>query len=156
MAKAKQAIPEGFHTLTPQLTLDNAAQTIEWYKKALGAVEIMRSLGPDGKVMHAELRIGNSPLMVNDVVMGKGPKALGGSPASLWIYTDDCDAMFKQALEAGGTEKKAVQDQFYGDRSGTLEDPFGHIWTVATHKEDVTPEEIDKRLAAMAAGGGQG
>jgi PhnB protein len=151
MAKAKQAIPEGFHTLTPQLTLDNAAQTIEWYKKALGAVEIMRSLGPDGKVMHAELRIGNSPLMVNDVVMGKGPKALGGSPASLWIYTDDCDAVFNRAVSAGakpaGGPMGQVQDQFWGDRSGTFTDPEGYQWTVATHKEDLTREEIEERQA---------
>ena len=155
MAKAAKAVPAGFHTITPQLVLDNAAQAIEFYKKAFGAQEVSRHVDPDGKIMHAHIKIGDSFIMMNDVMMGaKGPRGYGGSPASLWLYVDDCDAVFKQAIEAGGTEKKAVQDQFYGDRSGTLEDPFGHIWTVATHKEDVSPEEIDKRLAAMAAGGG--
>jgi PhnB protein len=151
MAQAKHAIPEGYHTVTPQLTLDNAPQTIEWYKKALGAEETMRSLGPDGKVMHAELRIGNSHVMVNDVIMGKGPKAHGGSPVSLWIYTDDCDALFNRAIAAGakpaGGPMGQLQDQFWGDRSGTFTDPEGYQWTVATHKEDLTREEIEQRQA---------
>ena len=103
MAKAKSAIPEGFHTVTPQLTLESAAQTIDWYKKALGAEEVSRAVGPDGKIMHAELRIGNSRIMVNDAMMGsKGPKALGGSPSSLWIYVEDADALFNRAVAAGG------------------------------------------------------
>jgi PhnB protein len=102
MAKANSPVPNGFHTITPQLTLDNAAQTIEWYKKALGAEETSRATGPDGKIMHAELRIGNSKFMVNDAMMGgKGPKALGGSPAALWVYVDDCDTMFNRAIAAG-------------------------------------------------------
>ena len=102
MAKAKSPIPEGYHTVTPQLTLDNAAQAIEWYKKALGAEEGSRAVGPDGKILHSELRIGDSRIMVNDAMMGsKGPKAMGGSPASLWIYVADADALFNRALSAG-------------------------------------------------------
>ncbi len=154
MAKAKSAVPEGYHTVTPQLTLDNAAEAIEWYKKALGAVEGHRSVGPDGKVMHSELRIGNSRIMVNDAMMGsKGPKALGGSPASLWIYVDDCDTLFNRAVSAGGRVAEGpmgqLTDQFWGDRSGTLTDPSGYRWTIATHKEDLTPEEMNQRQEAF-------
>lgn len=150
MAKAKSAVPEGYHTVTPQLTLDNAAEAIEWYKKALGAVEGDRATGPDGKVMHSELRIGNSRIMVNDAMMGsKGPKALGGSPASLWIYVDDCDALFNRAVSAGAQVAPGpmgqLTDQFWGDRSGTLTDPAGYRWTIATHKEDLTREEMNQR-----------
>ena len=150
MAKAKSAVPEGYHTVTPQLTLDNAAEAIEWYKKALGAVEGDRAVGPDGKVMHSELTIGNSRIMVNDAMMGsKGPKALGGSPASLWIYVDDCDTLFNRAVAAGGQVASGpmgqLTDQFWGDRSGTFTDPSGYRWTIATHKEDLTPEEMNKR-----------
>lgn len=155
MAEVKP-IPEGYHSLTPYLVVDGGAQALDYYKKAFGATELMR-MEHEGKIAHAEMKIGDSPFMVSDEhpEMGyKGPKSIGGSAVGLMIYVDDCDAIFKQAIDAGGTEKKALQDQFYGDRSGTLEDPFGHIWTVATHKEDVTPEEIDKRLAAMAAAGG--
>ena len=155
MANVKP-IPEGYHSLTPYLIVDGGAQALEYYKKAFGATELFR-MEHEGKIGHAEMKIGDSPFMLSDEhpEMGyRGPKSIGGSPVSLMIYVDDCDTVFNQAIETGGTEKKAVQDQFYGDRSGTLEDPFGHVWTVATHKEDVTPEEIDKRLAAMAAGGG--
>ena len=163
MAKAKSAVPEGYHTVTPQLTLDNAAEAIVWYKKALGAVEGDRATGPDGKVMHSELRIGNSRIMVNDAMMGsKGPKALGGSPASLWIYVDDCDALFNRAVSAGAQVAPGpmgqLTDQFWGDRSGTLTDPAGYRWTIATHKEDLTREEMNqrqeefmKRFASQAA-----
>src|SRR3954467_11681576 len=102
MAKAKSAVPNGFHTITPQLTLDNAAESIEWYKKALGAEETQRAAGPDGKIMHAELRIGDSKFMVNDAMMGgKGPQGRGGSPASLWLYVEDCDVLFNRAVAAG-------------------------------------------------------
>jgi len=150
MAKAKSSVPPGFHTVTPQLTLDHAAEAIEWYKRALGAEETSRAAGPDGKIMHAELRIGNSIIMVNDPMMtGKGPKALGGSPASLWLYVDDCDALFNRAVAAGGLVNRGpmgqVQDQFWGDRSGTFTDPHGYVWTIATRKEDLTPDEIAKR-----------
>src|SRR5713101_8758185 len=119
MAKAKKAVPEGFHTVTPQLMLDNAAQAIDWYKKAVGAEEVSRAVGPDGKILHAELRIGNSRIMLNDALMGgKGPKAFGGSPASLWVYVEDCDALFNRAVAAGGkvTPNGAMTDQFWGDR----------------------------------------
>ena len=154
MAKAKNAIPEGFHTVTPQLTLDNAAQAIDWYKKGLGAEEVSRAVGPDGKILHAELKIGNSRIMVNDAMMGgKGPKALGGSPASLWLYVEDCDALFNRAVAAGAKTAQGpmgqVTDQFWGDRAGTLTDPAGYQWTIATHKEDLTHEELQKRQDAF-------
>lgn len=149
MAKAKKAVPEGFHTVTPHLTLDNAAQAIDWYKKALGAEEKGRAVGPDGKILHAELQIGNSRIMVNDAIMGgKGPKAVGGSPASLWIYVEDCDALFNRAVAAGGQVLPgmgAMADQFWGDRCGSLKDPHGYSWTIATRKEDLTPQEMEQR-----------
>lgn len=150
-------IPEGYHSLTPYLVVDGGAQAIDYYTKAFGATELFR-MEHGGKVGHAEIQIGDSRFMLSDEHPERGyrgPKAIGGSAVGLMIYVEDCDTVFKQAIDAGGTEKHAVQDQFYGDRSGTLEDPFGHIWTVATHKEDVTEEEIGKRLAAMAAGGKQ-
>ncbi|HJR61366.1 MAG TPA: VOC family protein [Vicinamibacterales bacterium] len=152
MAKAKKAIPEGYHTVTPQLTLDNAAQALEWYKQALGAVETGRAVGPDGKILHAEMRIGDSPLMVNDAMMGsKGPKAIGGSPAALWIYVEDCDALFNRAVAAGAKVAAGpmgqMADQFWGDRCGTLTDPHGYSWTIATHKEDLSREELERRQA---------
>jgi PhnB protein len=153
MAKAKSAVPEGHHTVTPQLTLDNAAQAIEWYKKGLGAEEVTRAVGPDGKIMHAEIRVGDSRIMLNDAMMGgKGPKALGGSPASLWIYVEDCDALFNRAVAAGAQVAAGpmgqMQDQFWGDRTGTVSDPHGYTWTIATHKEDLTPEEMNQRQEA--------
>ena len=151
MAKAKHAVPEGFHTVTPQLTLDDAAQAIDWYKKALGAEEVARATGPDGKILHAELRVGNSRIMVNDPMMGmKGPKGFGGSPASLWIYVEDCDALFNRAVAAGAQVPPGpmgqMADQFWGDRSGTFTDPHGYRWTIATHKEDLAPQEIKQRM----------
>jgi PhnB protein len=154
MANAKHAVPEGFHTVTPQLTLDNAAKAIDWYKKALGAEEVSRATGPDGQIMHADLRIGNSHIMVNDAMGGgKGPKAIGGSPASLWLYVEDCDALFSRAVAAGGQvlpgPMGAMTDQFWGDRSGTLTDPHGYQWTIATHKEDLTREEMQQRQDAF-------
>jgi PhnB protein len=146
MAKAKKAVPDGYQTVTPQLTLDNAVQAIDWYKKALGAEEISRAPGPDGKIMHAELRIGNSRIMLSDALMGnKGPQMLGGSPASLWLYVEDCDALFKRALDAGAQTRMPMGDQFWGDRCGSISDPHGYTWTIATHKEDLTHEEMQKR-----------
>ena len=148
MAKAAKPVPEGFHTLTPQLALDNAAQTIEWYKKAFGAQEVSRGLGPDGKIMHAELRIGGSPFMVNDVMPGqKGPKGLGGSPASFWLYVGDADALFNRAVGAGAQIQMPLADQFWGDRGGAVADPEGYTWWIATRKEDLTSEEIHQRAA---------
>jgi len=153
MAKAKQAVPEGHYTVTPHLTLDEAAKAIDWYKKALGAEEKGRAVGPDGKIMHAEIQIGNSRIMLNDAMMGgKGPKALGGSPVSMWLYVEDSDALFNRAVSAGaqifGGAMGKMTDQFWGDRSGTLTDPFGYTWTIATHKEDLTPEEMQQRQEA--------
>jgi PhnB protein len=146
MAKAAKPVPDGYHTITPQLTLDNAAQTIEWYKKALGATELNRSAGPDGKIMHAELRIGDSRFMVNDTMPGaKGPKAFGGSPASLWVYVNDSDALFNRAVAAGATVQMPLADQFWGDRGGAFADPEGYTWWIATRKEDFTPEEMRQR-----------
>jgi PhnB protein len=154
MAKAKSAVPEGHHTVTPQLTLDNAAKAIDWYKQALGAEETGRAVGPDGKIMHAELRIGDSRIMMNDAMMGgKGPQALGGSPAALWLYVEDCDTLFNRAIAAGGQIAQGgmgkLQDQFWGDRSGTFTDPHGYTWTIATHKEDLTPAEMKQRQDAF-------
>ena len=151
MAKAKKAVPDGYHTITPQLTLDNAAQAIDWYKKALGAQEVSRAEGPDGKIMHAEIRIGDSRIMLNDEMGGgKGPKAMGGSPASLWVYVEDCDALFNRAVGAGAQVPPGpmgqIADQFWGDRTGTFTDPHGYRWTIATHKEDLTPEEMKQRM----------
>jgi PhnB protein len=146
-------IPEGYHSLTPYLIIDGAAEAMEFYKKAFGAVELFR-MEHEGKVGHAEMKVGDSPFMLGDEnPLYKGPKALGGTPVSLMIYVDDVDTIYPQAIAAGGIEVKPLQDQFYGDRSGTLTDPFGHVWTIATHKEDVTPEEIEKRLAAMHSHG---
>ncbi len=150
MAKAAKPVPEGYHTITPSLTLDNAATTIEWYKKAFGAVEVGRHLGPDGKVVHAEITIGKSRIMMNDVMMGgKGPKAYGGSPASLWIYSEDCDALFNRAVSAGATVQMPLADQFWGDRGGCVADPEGYSWWIATRKEDLTDAELQQRASEM-------
>ena len=152
MAKAKKAVPEGYHTVTPSLTLDNAAEAIAWYQRALGAVENGRALGPDGKIMHAELRIGDSIVMVHDAMMGaKGPKALGGSPAALYVYTEDADSLFNRALSAGAQVVPGpmgqMADQFWGDRCGSFTDPHGYSWTIATRKEDLTDDEVGQRQA---------
>ena len=147
-------IPDGYHSVTPYLVMNGAAAAIDYYKKAFGAVELFR-MEHEGKVGHAEIKIGDSNIMLADenAEMGyKGPEAYGGTPVSLMIYLEDVDTVYSQAIAAGGTELKALEDQFYGDRSGTLKDPFGHVWTIATHKEDVSPEEMDKRLAEMHGG----
>jgi PhnB protein len=146
MAKATKSVPAGTQTLTVQLTLDRAAQTIDWYKKALGAEEVTRNTGPDGKIMHADLKIGNSHFMVSDVMSGlKGPQAFGGSPASLWLYVEDCDALFDRAERAGGKVQMPMADQFWGDRAGAVADPAGYTWWIASHKEDLTSEELEER-----------
>ncbi len=148
MAKAAKPVPDGYHTITPQLTLDDAAQTIEWYKRALGANEVSRSVGPDGKIMHAEITIGNSRVMVNDVMMGvKSPTAFGGSPASFWLYVADSDALFKRAIDAGATVAMPMDDQFWGDRAGAVADPAGYTWWIATRKEELTKDELEQRAA---------
>lgn len=153
---AVKPIPEGYHSVTPYLVVKGAAAALEFYKKAFGAVELMRLEIPGGKIGHAEIRIGDSPVMLADEFPEMGaisPQTLGGAGVSLMVYVEDVDARFRQAIQAGGTEVRPVQDQFYGDRSGTLKDPFGHQWTLGTHKEDLTPEEIGKRAAAAMGGG---
>ena len=147
MAKAAKAVPEGYHTITPQLTLDNAAQTIEWYKKALGASEVSRSVGPDGKIMHAEVKIGDSRVMVNDVMMGeKTPKSTGGpSPVGMWLFVENSDALFDRAVNAGAKVQTPIDNQFWGDRAGAIIDPSGYVWWVATRKEDLAPAEMKQR-----------
>ena len=151
MTRAKRPVPEGYHTVTPQLTLDNTAQALDWYKKALGAEEISRAAAPDGKIMHAEIRIGDSRIMLNDEMGGgRSARAYGGSPASLWVYVDDCDTLFNRAIASGAKvhgPMGQLQDQFWGDRSGTFNDPYGYTWSVATRKEDLTREEMERRGA---------
>ena len=154
MANVKP-IPEGYHSVTPYLIINGAAGAIDFYKKAFGATELCR-MEHEGKIGHAELKIGDSPIMLADEQPGMGyqsPQALGGTPVSLMIYVEDVDTIYKQAIASCGVELNALQDWFYGDRSGTLKDPYGHVWTVSTHKEDVTPEEMDKRIAAAHSAG---
>ena len=154
MASVKP-IPDGYHSVTPYLIIKGASDAIEFYKKAFGAVELFR-LEREGTIGHAEIKIGDSPIMLSDEhqEMGYvGPTTLGGTPVSIMIYVDDVDTTFNKAIEAGGEQMKPLQDQFYGDRSGSLKDPFGHVWHVATHKEDVTPDEMEKRMAAAGHGG---
>jgi len=149
-------IPEGYHSLTPYLIVKGGADAIEYYKKAFGAIELFR-FEHEGSIGHAEMKIGDSPFMLGDEKpeMGyRSPNSAGYTPVSLMIYVEDVDTIYKQAIEAGGKEVKPLQDQFYGDRSGTLTDPFGHVWTVATHKEDVSQEEMDRRIAAAMAAHG--
>jgi PhnB protein len=145
--------PEGYATITPYLIVDGAADAIFYYKEAFGAEEVMRMPMGD-RIGHAEIRIGDSLVMLADEheEMGLlGPESRGGATSSLMIYVEEVDTIFADAVEAGGTEERAVQDQFYGDRSGTLVDPFGHRWTIATHVEDVAPEELQRRMAEQGA-----
>jgi PhnB protein len=154
MSKPKP-IPEGYHTATPYLILKDAAKAIEFYKKAFGAKEMMRMSQPDRRIGHAEIKIGDSPIMLADEFpeMGaRSPQSLGGSPVSILLYVEDVDAFAEQAVTAGAKVVRPVKDQFYGDRSGSFEDPFGHQWHIATHVEDVAPEEMHKRAAAAGRG----
>lgn len=148
-----QPIPDGYHTVTPYLYIKGAAKALEFYKTAFGAIELFRMPAPDGRIAHAEIKIGDSPVMLADEYpeMGaRGPQTLGGASSSFLIYVADVDARFQQAVAAGATVSRPVKDQFYGDRSGTVTDPFGHMWTIATHVEDVPPEEMNRRMEAMA------
>lgn len=150
-----KAIPAGHRTVSPYLAIKDAVEALEFYKKAFGATEIYRLMIPDGRLGHAEIRLGDSIVMLSDEFPeygGKAPETLGGSPVSIHLYVEDVDAIFKRALAAGAKERKPLMDQFYGDRSGQLEDPFGHLWWVATHKVDITPEEMQKRVQAIFAG----
>ena len=145
-------IPDGHRTVTPYLAIKSAAKALEFYKRAFGATESYKLMMPDGRVGHAEIRLGDSLIMLADEFPeygGKAPDTLGGSPVSLHLYVEDVDAFVKKAVAAGAKERKPVADQFYGDRSGQLEDPFGHLWWIATHKEDVPPEEMQKRVEKM-------
>ena len=145
-------IPDGYASVTPYLIVKGAARAIEYYKKAFGATELMRFADPSGRVAHAEIQLGNSRVMLADEhpeMDIRGPQSLGGSAVGLLLYVDDVDAAFDRAVAAGATVNRPVQDQFYGDRSGTLIDPFGHKWTLATHKEDVSDEELQRRARAQ-------
>jgi PhnB protein len=148
---AVKPIPDGYHSVTAYLIIKDAARGIEFYKKAFGATELMRIADPSGKVMHAEIKLGNSIVMLADEFPERdirSPQALGGSPVGIMLYVPDVDAVFNRSVAAGATVEMPVKDQFYGDRSGTLKDPFGHKWTIATHTEDVPPEEMEKRAKA--------
>ena len=145
---ATKAIPDGYHSITPYLIVKGAAAAIDFYKRAFGATELMRTPSSDGRIGHAELRIGDSPIMLADEhpEMGhRGPQSLGGAGVSLMVYVEQVDEVFKRALASGAKQLQAIKDQFYGDRSGTLQDPFGHTWTVATHVEDIPPDELHRR-----------
>jgi PhnB protein len=144
-----QAIPEGYHSVTPYLIVKGGAKALEFYKKAFGAQELVRMPMPDGRLGHAEMKIGNSIVMLADESPESNAFApKGTTPVHLVIYCEDVDKLFPRAIAAGGKMLRELKDQFYGDRSGTLEDPFGHQWTIGTHKEDVSPEEMDRRMKA--------
>jgi PhnB protein len=151
-AMAVKPIPDGYHSVTPYLIVKGASRAIDFYKKAFGATEVMRMPGPNGTLAHAEIQLGDSRIMLADEQQGnyRSPQSIGGSPVSLMIYVPDVDKTFKQAIASGAKESRAVEDQFYGDRSGNLVDPFGHVWTVSTHKEDVSEQEMQRRMATMA------
>jgi PhnB protein len=155
MTSKVKPIPDGYHTVTPYLIIKGAADAIDFYKRAFGATELFRMPQPDGRIGHAEIKIGDSPIMLADEFpeMGhRSPQSLGGSPVSILLYCEDVDTVFNRAVTEGAKQDRPVEDKFYGDRGGSLTDPFGHIWHIATHKEDVSPEEMEKRVAA--AGGG--
>ena len=152
MATKTNYTPDGYHTATPYLVVNGGARAIEFYKQAFGATEVVRMDAPGGKIGHAEVKIGDSHIMLADEypeMDALSPQTIGGTPVGLCLYVEDCDAVFKRAISLGAKSLKPLEDQFYGDRSGTILDPFGHKWTVATHKEDVSPEEMKKRAAAM-------
>ena len=144
-------IPDGYRTATPYLIVKGAADAIEFYKRAFGATELLRMADPQGRVGHAEIKIGDSVIMLADEHPSMGyrsPRSLGGSSVSILLYLEDVDGVFERAVKTGAKAQRPVMDQFYGDRSGTLEDPFGHVWTIATHVEDVEPEEMKRRAEA--------
>ncbi|MBV9157227.1 MAG: VOC family protein [Acidobacteriaceae bacterium] len=162
MAGQVNPVPEGYRTVTPYLVVDDANGALEYYKKAFGATAVVKMDGPGGKISHAEFRIGDSMLMMSDEMPRgpRSPKSLGGSPVSIFLYVNDVDSVFKQAVDAGAKGNMPPQDMFWGDRFGKLTDPFGHEWALATHIEDVAPEEMKKRMEAfqaqMAQSAGQG
>jgi PhnB protein len=147
-------IPEGYHSVTPYLAVRNASTALDFYQKAFGAIELMRMPDDQGRVAHAEIKIGDSPIMLADEhpeLDFLGPESRGGSSVALLIYTEDVDALFRRALEAGATEVRPLKDEFYGDRMGTVRDPFGHVWHLSTHKEDVSPEEMEERMKSQGS-----
>jgi PhnB protein len=148
---ATKPIPAGYHTATPYLIVNGAAEAIEFYKRVFGATELLRMADPQGRIGHAEIRVGDSVIMLADEhpdLGYRGPRSMGGSSVSILLYVDDVDTIFDRALSAGATVQRPIANQFYGDRSGKLEDPFGHVWSIATHVEDVPPEEIRRRADA--------
>lgn len=152
---ATKPIPEGYHTITPYLAVDDAAKAIEFYKRAFGARERGRMHGPDGKIAHAEIEIGDSVIMLSDPMPQspyKPPKELGGISGGLYVYVEDVDELAQQVVDAGGTITTPIETMFWGDRFGSVTDPFGHVWSIATRVEDVPPEEMEERAkAAMAS-----
>jgi PhnB protein len=152
MAGKTTFIPEGYHTVTPYLYVKDAARAIEFYQKVFGATELFRMDAPGGKIGHAEIKIGDSHIMLADEfpdMDARSPQAIGGSPVGLLLYVEDVDAVAASAVSAGAKLLEPLEDKFYGDRMGKLQDPFGHIWAIATHMEDVSPEELERRAAAM-------
>ncbi len=151
----KQIVPQGYHTVTPNVVVNDPAEALEFYKKAFGAEETVRMPGPDGRIIHAEMRIGDSVMMIAPEMPDMGtssPKKYGGSPVGFYVYVEDVDAAWKRALDAGAKSTMPLADMFWGDRTGRLEDPFGHSWSLAEHVKDPTPEEIDKGQEAFFAG----
>ena len=158
MANAKvNPFPQGYSTVVPYISVKGANDAIAYYKKAFGAEELVRMPMPDGKVGHAELKIGDSIVMMADEMdhpeaVAKSPRTLGGVTSGLCLYVADCDAIFNRAVEAGGKVRRPLTNQFYGDRSGTVEDPFGQVWTISTHVEDVAPDEMKRRMETFTSG----
>ena len=155
MTNKVKPIPEGYHTVTPYLIVNDAARALEFYRQAFGATETYRMTDKSGRVGHAEIKIGDSHIMLADEhpeIGARSPQSFGGSPISLLIYVEDVDALVSQAVQAGAKLTRPVADQFYGDRTGGVEDPFGHVWYIATHVEDVAPEELERRAAAQHGG----
>lgn len=162
MSPAVKPVPDGYHTATPVLIVDDGAKALAFYARALGATERMRSLGPDGKISHAEFQIGDSVFMLSDEAPGMGarsPKSLGGSSGGIWLYVTDVDALHRRAVAAGASSLMAPEDMFWGDRHARIRDPFGHEWSIASHQVDVDPAELPRRAKEfyekMAAGGGR-
>jgi PhnB protein len=156
MAKNVKPIPEGYNSITPYLMIQGADKAIDFYKRAFGAKESVRIPGPEGTVGHAEIKIGDSTVMLTEEMSGmghRGPRSLGGTPVSLVFYVEDADAMFERAVKAGAKVQRPLENMFYGDRMGSLEDPFGHVWHISTHVEDVPEEELRKRAESMLVKG---
>ena len=154
MPSQVKAIPQGYHAVTPYLVVNDGNRAIEYYKKAFGATEVNRMAGPGGKIGHAELKIGDSMIMLSDEMpggTGHSPQSLGGSSVSIFLYVEDVDSVFNQAVKSGGKADMAPKDMFWGDRFGKLTDPFGHLWALATHIEDIAPQEMEKRAKAAMA-----